>query len=60
MEAVARTEKELVADRVGVRDDNALLPEELGDKEGEAEAVAQPVPLCVRGADTLAGALWEA
>ena len=48
-----------MADTAGVRDDNALLPEELREEEGEAEAeaVAQPVPLCVRGADTLAGAL---
>ena len=49
MEAVARAEKVLVAEAAGVRDENALLPEGCMEKEGkaEAEAVAQPVALCV-------------
>ena len=62
MEAVARAETVLVVDAAGVKDDRALLPEGHMEGEGvaEKEAVAQPVPLCVRRAETLAGVLWEA
>jgi len=61
MEAVARAEKVLVVDAAGVKDDRALLPEGHMEGEGveEAEAVAQPVPLCVSGAEMLSGALCE-
>ena len=61
-EAVARAEKVLVVDAAGVRDGRALLPEGHVEREGveEAEAVSQPVPLCVSGAEMLAGALWKA
>ena len=49
MEAVARRETVLAIDAAGVREDRALLPEEHTEGEGmaEAEAVEQPVQLCV-------------
>ena len=59
IDAVARAERVLVVDAAGVKDDRALLPEGHMEGEGVAEkvAVAQPVPLCVSGAETLGEAL---